>query len=73
MLAMRNLIKNVHGTYYAQRKIPERLQEAVARLRGSKKPRQVFLKKSLGTKAVREANVRAEFVLADFDRPLFPR
>ncbi|NOJ44731.1 site-specific integrase [Bradyrhizobium archetypum] len=64
------LIKDRHGTYYAQRKVPERLQEAVARLLNSEKPKQVFLKKSLGTKVLREANVAATHVLADFNRTL---
>ncbi|MCK1744305.1 hypothetical protein IVA80_26655 [Bradyrhizobium sp. 139] len=64
------LIKDRHGTYYAQRKVPERLQEAVARVLNSEKPKQVFLKKSLGTKVLKEANVAATHVLADFNRTL---
>lgn len=68
MRALMGLIKDRHGTYYAQRKVPERLQEAVARVLNSDKPKQVFLKKSLGTKVVREANVAATHVLADFNR-----
>src|SRR6202011_5924168 len=49
---------------------PERLQEAVARVLNSGKPRQVFLKKSLGTKRLKQANVAATHVLAGFDRTL---
>ncbi|WP_461314916.1 DUF6538 domain-containing protein [Bradyrhizobium embrapense] len=64
------LIKDRHGTYYAQRKVPERLQEAVARVLNSDRDRQVFLKKSLGTKNLRAANVAATHVLADFDRTI---
>ncbi|WMT73797.1 DUF6538 domain-containing protein [Bradyrhizobium sp. Ash2021] len=64
------LIKDRHGTYYAQRKVPERLQEVVARVLNSEKPKQVFLKKSLGTKVLKEANVAATHVLADFNRTL---
>lgn len=64
------LIKDRHGTYYAQRKVPERLQEAVARVLNSAKSKQVFLKKSLGTKVLKEANVAATHVLADFNRTL---
>ncbi|WP_247988148.1 DUF6538 domain-containing protein [Bradyrhizobium sp. 186] len=64
------LIKDRHGTYYAQRKVPERLQEALARVLNSEKPKQVFLKKSLGTKVLKEANVAATHVLADFNRTL---
>jgi len=64
------LIKDRHGTYYAQRKVPERLQEAVAHVLNSDRDRQVFLKKSLGTKNLKAANVAATHVLADFDRTL---
>lgn len=32
MRALMGLIRDRHGTYYAQRKVPERLQEAVARV-----------------------------------------
>lgn len=70
MRALMGLIKDRHGTYYAQRKVPERLQEAVARVLNSEKPKQVFLKKSLGTKVLKEANVAATHVLADFNRTL---
>jgi integrase len=70
MRALMGLIKDRHGTYYAQRKVPERLQEAVARVLDSGRDRQVFLKKSLGTKSLKSANVAATHVLADFDRTL---
>jgi uncharacterized protein DUF6538 len=51
-------------------KVPVRLQAAVARERKQGKKRQSFLKKSLGTKDLREANVRAKLVLAGFDQTL---
>jgi integrase len=70
MRRLMGVIKDRHGTYYAQQRVPEPLQVAVARVRGSKKPRQVFLKKSLGTKVLKEANVRAKPVLAGFDQIL---
>src|SRR5437879_6061691 len=70
MRALMGLIKDRHGTYYAQKRVPDRLQHAVARFRGLNKPRLVFLKTSLGTKNLRDANVRAKLVLADFDRTL---
>jgi hypothetical protein len=60
--------KDRHGTYYAQQKVPPRLQAAVAQVLGNGKARQVFLKKSLGTKDLKAANVRAKSVLAGFDR-----
>jgi hypothetical protein len=66
--ALMGLIKDRNGTYYAQRRVPERLQEAVARVLNSGRERQVFLKKSLGTKSLKAANVTATHVLADFDR-----
>jgi hypothetical protein len=68
--ALMGLMKDRHGTYYAQRRVPPRLQEAVARVLDNGKDRQVYLKKSLGTKDLKEANVRAKPVLAGFDRCL---
>jgi integrase len=62
------LIKDRHGTYYARHKVPERLQAVVARILDNGKARQVWLKKSLGTKMVAQANVRAKPVQMDFDR-----
>jgi integrase len=62
------VIKDRHGTYYAQQKVPERLQAAVARVRGRGRDKQVYLKASLGTKEPKVANVRAKPVLAEFDR-----
>jgi integrase len=61
------IIKDRHGTYYVQRRVPERLQEAVARVLNTGE-RRVFLKKSLGTKSLKEAKVAAPHVLADFNR-----
>src|SRR5262245_35004939 len=70
MRALMGLIKDRHGTYYAQKRVPDRLQEAVARVLKSDKPRQVFLKRSLGTKVLKDANTRAKPVLMEFDRTL---
>lgn len=70
MRAMMGLIKDRHGTYYAQKRVPDRLQQAVARVLKSSRSRQVFLKKSLGTKVLAEANRRAKPVLMEFDRAL---
>ncbi|WP_375142305.1 DUF6538 domain-containing protein [Bradyrhizobium sp. CCGB12] len=66
------LIKNRHGTYYSQQRVPERLQRAVVRVLKSSRPRQVSLKKTLGTKVLAEANSRAKPVLMEFDRTLPP-
>ena len=68
MRALMGLIKDRHGTYYAQRRVPDRLQEAVARVLDQGKERQSFLKKSLGTKDLKAANILAKPVLAGFDR-----
>ena len=62
------LIKDRHGTYYARHKVPERLEAAVARILDNGKARQAWLKKSLGTKVVAQANVRAKPVQMEFDR-----
>jgi hypothetical protein len=68
MRALMGLIKDRHGTWCAQQKVPSRLQVAVARALGNGKPKQVYLKRSLGTKDLRDANIRAKPVLAGFDR-----
>jgi hypothetical protein len=47
------IIKDRHGTFYIQRRVPERLQEAVARVLNADETRRVFLKKSLGTKSLK--------------------
>ena len=61
------MIKNEHGVYCARKKVPAQLQEAVAALLGGNKHKQTWLQKSLGTKELREANVRAKPVLMEFD------
>jgi integrase len=63
-----SVIKDRHGTYYVQQRVPKRLQEAVARVLDTDKPRRVFLKKSLGTKNPKEAKAAAPHVLSDFGR-----
>jgi len=70
MRTMPYLIQNSAGVWCVQRKVPELLQAAVARVLGSKKQIQKYLKKSLGTKDRREANRRATHALADLDRTL---
>jgi hypothetical protein len=70
MRAMMGLNKDRHGTYYARIKVPKRLQEATARVLGNGKDKQVWLKRSLGTKRLSEANVRVKPVLIQFDQTL---
>jgi hypothetical protein len=68
MRAMMGLHKDRYGTYYARHKVPPRLQEAVARVLDNGKSKQAWLKRSLGTKVLREANVRGKPVQMEFDR-----
>jgi integrase len=68
MRALMGLIKDRHGTYHAQQKVPEHLQGPVADVLGKGKLRQKHLKKSLGTKDLKTANVRAKPVQMEFDR-----
>ena len=68
MRALMGLIKDRHGTYYAQQKVPQRLQAAVARCLGNGKSKQVYQKKSLGTKPIREDEGPRGTVGADFIR-----
>lgn len=68
MRVLMGVIRDRHGTYCAQQKVPEKLQVAVARVLDNGKAAQKYLKRSLGTKDPREANIRAKPVLAEFDR-----
>jgi hypothetical protein len=70
MRAIMGIVKNRHGVYEARKKVPKRLEQATATVLGVPKQRQSWLKKSLGTKDLREANVRAKPVLMEFDRVL---
>jgi integrase len=63
-----HVIKDRYGTYYVQKRVPEHLQEAVAHVLDADEPRRVFLKKSLGTKSLKEAKAAAPHVMADFNR-----
>jgi hypothetical protein len=68
MRALMGVTKDRHGTYCALVRVP--VQAVVARVLGNGKPRQAYLKKSLGTKDLLEANIRAKLVLAGFDRTI---
>ncbi len=70
MRAMSSVSKNRHGVYYVRKKVPKRLEQPTAEFLGNGKPRQVFLKRTLDTKDLREANIRAKPVLIEFDRIL---
>lgn len=68
MRSMPYLIKHPSGVFYAQRKVPEHLQATVPLVLKNGKTRQVFLKRSLGTKDKKQANISIKPVLIDFDR-----
>jgi hypothetical protein len=70
MRAMSGVAKNRHGVYYVRKKVPKLLEQSTAEVLGNGKSRQVFLKRSLDTKNLREANIRAKPVLIEFDRTL---
>jgi integrase len=65
-----NVIKNEHGVFHVRKKVPKKLEEATATVMGSSKHRVAWLKKSLGTKDLKAAKVRATPVLMEFDRIL---
>jgi hypothetical protein len=68
MRSMPYLIQHPSGVFYAQRKVPDRLQVSAARVTMSTRPRLVFLKRSLGTRDRKQANISIKPVLIDFDR-----
>src|SRR5215475_101129 len=70
MRAMNGVSKNRHGVYYVRKKVPKRLEQPTAEFLGNGKSRQTFLKRSLDTKDLREANIRAKPVLIEVDRIL---
>ncbi len=67
---MNGVAKDRHGTYYVRKRVPKGLEHATAEFLGNGKARQVFLKRTLGTKDLREANIRAKPILMQFDRIL---
>jgi hypothetical protein len=70
MRILMGVIPDRHGTYYARKKVPKGLEEAVPRVLENGKHRQAWLKRSLGTKSAHEANIRAKPVLIEFDRTI---
>jgi hypothetical protein len=70
MRVFMGIVRNRHGVYEARKKVPKRLEHPTAQVLGVSKTRQSWLKKSLGTKDLREAKIRAKPVLMGFDRTL---
>jgi hypothetical protein len=64
------IIKNQHGVYHLRKKVPKRLEAAVALVTGAAKERVSWLKKTLDTKDHKSAKVRAVPLLMEFDRIL---
>lgn len=64
------IVKNEYGVFHLRKKVPKELEETVALVTGAAKPRVAWLKKSLHTKDLKAAKVRAAPVLMDFDRIL---
>jgi len=64
------VIKDRHGTYYARKKVPQKLEVAVGKIAASGKPRVSWLTASLRTKDLKQANREAKAHLARFDQIL---
>lgn len=63
-------VVKIGDIYYARKYVPKGLQEAVARVLEEQKARVSWLKRSLQTKDLRVANIKAKPVLMEFDRVL---
>lgn len=70
MRLVMGLSKDRHGTWYARKKVPPNLREPMARVLNQGKARQTWLKRSLGTKDLKEANRRVKPVQIEFDQLL---
>jgi hypothetical protein len=62
------IIKSEHGVYIVRKKVPKGLEQAVAQVTGANKLKVSWLKRSLGIKDERQANIRAKPVMIEFDR-----
>jgi integrase len=70
MYVSMGLIPNEHGVWIVRRKVPKRLQEAVARVLNNGKDRQTFLQRTTGTKNKKEATRLAPAILVEFGKIL---
>src|SRR5690606_26033962 len=64
------VVKNRHGIFVVRKKVPKRLEEAVARVLADERERIAWLQRSLGTKDLRTANTAAKPILMEFDAVL---
>jgi hypothetical protein len=53
------------GVYCVRKKVPAKLEQAISKVLGNGRPRVAWLKRSLRTKDLREANIRAKPVLVE--------
>lgn len=70
MRVLMGIIRRPNGVFYARKKVPSHLTKAVAQVLNDDKPSLSWLKRSLGTRDGREANVVAKPILMEFDRTL---
>jgi hypothetical protein len=70
MRVLMGVICGPNGIFYARKKVPDHLTKAVAQVLNADKPSLSWLKRSLGTRDSREANILAKPVLMEFDRTL---
>lgn len=70
MRALMGLHKNEHGIWHVRRKVPKRLETAVAQVLNNGKQRQSWLSRSLRTGDLQKANILAKPVMIEFDRVL---
>jgi integrase len=65
-----SIFRNEHGVYHVRKKVPKRLEEATATVKGASKERVSWLQRSLRTKDHREAKRLTPPILMEFDRIL---
>ena len=70
MRVFMGVILGPNGIFYARKKVPSRLTEAVARVTDARTARVSWLKRSLRTSDRRKANIVGKPVLVEFDRIL---
>lgn len=70
MRVLMGIILGPNGVYYARKKVPSHLTEAVASVLNAGRPSVSWLKRSLRTRDRREANILGKPVLVEFDRTL---
>ena len=70
MRVLMGIILGPNGVFYARKKVPSRLEEAVAKVTDATSTRVSWLKRSLRTTDRREANIVGKPILIEFDHIL---